>query len=115
MQPIDWIQVGMVALGMGVGALIGCHLRRSRAPTSQSIVAHPGQRAALLALVAFLGGAVAEDLLNRFGRVEPGGAFLTKYILAAATGIGQYVHLRRSDRVQASRTRLVQSPGRTGA
>lgn len=112
MQPIDWILVGMVALGAGVGTLIGYRLTRNKAPNPKAMVAHPGQRAALLALAAFLGCVMVEDIMTRLGKVEPGGFFLFKYILATATGIGQFAHLRRAAR--ARRTSAVSGSAGSG-
>lgn len=111
MQPIDWMQVGMVAFGAGVGTLIGYRLTRDRAPNPRSVIVHPSQRAALLALAAFLGCALAEDIATQLGKAEPGGLFLAKYIFAAATGIGQFARLRRDARVQASKTPVLRGSG----
>ena len=103
MQPIDWILVGAVAVGAGAGSLIGYRLTRNRAPSPKSAVVDPAMNAALLAMAAFLGCSMAEDLVYLMGRDEPGGFFLAKYILAAATGIVQFARLRRSAIIQARR------------
>jgi hypothetical protein len=107
MQPIDWMLVGSVALGAGVGTLISYRLMRNRVPKPRVVIDYPGQRAALLALAAFLGCALVEGLVAWTARVQPGGFFLAKYIFAAATGIGQFAHLRRAARIQASQARAM--------
>ena len=104
MQPIDWLQVGLIALGAAVGTFVAYRLTRNRPPNPRSAVDPPARRAALLACAAFLGCTLAEDLLRRLGNADPGGAFLVKYIFAAATGIGHFARLRRDARVLVSLT-----------
>jgi len=111
MPPIDWMQVGGVALGAGLGSYLGYRLMRNRPPASPRTRAHmeaawhgPARQAAFLAMSAFLGCAVVEDVASLLGRERPGGFFLAKYVFALSIGIANYAHLRRSS------TRAAENP-----
>jgi len=101
--PVDWVQLGAVALGVSLGGLVGFWLRRHQAPLSTRARARwasaqfrPARAAALVGLAGFLGCALAEDGLRLFGHEKSGAYFLAKYLFAAGLFVANYAYLRRS-------------------
>jgi hypothetical protein len=104
MPAIDWSQLSAVLVGASLGSYLGYRLNARRAVTRAETAWSPKRASALLALSAFLGVALAEDLARLLGREQPGGFFLTKYVFAAAIGLGNLAHLRRRAVARKPRT-----------
>ena len=107
MAPIDWTNLGGVTIGASVGAIIGYYLVRNRplacGRKPLAVVAsleQPARHAISMALAAFVGCAIAEDVVDLLVQPErPGGYFLAKYIFAVVIGVGNYFALRRRSRL----------------
>ena len=107
MAPIDWTNVSGVAIGASLGTFIGYYLVRNRPlasgrkrPGDVASLGQPVRYAISMALAAFVGCAIAEDIADLLvQRERPGGYFLAKYIFAVVIGVGNYVALRRRGRL----------------
>jgi len=107
MAPIDWSNLSGVAVGACIGTLIGYYVMRNRPlafgrkrSLEVDVLRQPARHAVLIALAAFAGCAIADDIADPLGRREqPGGYFLEKYIFALAIGVVNYVTLRRRGRL----------------
>jgi hypothetical protein len=105
MQPIDWGEVAALTVAAVAGGFFVYYVTRSSPPDPKLATWSPARGAALTALGAFLGAALADDCLTWLKGERAGGYFMFKYALAVGVWITQYAFLARNKRQLARQGR----------